>query len=218
MLDTITPQHKLISYLNLYDSSMQPIMDPCFSEYLIKFACGHEKTIFKDSYGMADQFCEKCQAMRDVSKFEFNGVKPESIDQERQDFVRIDIERWNVEDKEGRYVMKRKHENTNGKYIARLDYWAMPNYGQFSKEEIEAKKEKNLEMPTAIYKDRLAITVFEVPQTDLYDPNLVALLKKYLSVPDTRAFEMINKGRRGDGTFIYERGMPINGPALTTKV
>src|SRR4029078_10036563 len=195
MVEIITAKHPLIRYLNLYEKKTdKPILDPCFIEYTIKFVCGHERSTFKDSYSMADQYCDECKMMRDVKEFVFTGVKEENIDFSRPDIIRINIQEWNCQTKAGRYLLTRPKKLSSGKYIAAYDYLAAPHYGTFTDQDISEMKEraakgekvgeKVAEMPTAVYQDRTCITVFEVPDNNLYDPNVVSLLKEYLALPD----------------------------------
>lgn len=206
MIETITGKHPLAPYLVLYNKETnKPILDPCFIEYTIKFTCGHERSTFKNTYEMADQYCDECTAMREVRQFLFTGVAPEEIDHSRDYDIQIKLKEWDPKAKVGKYQIMRPKKMANGKYIAHTDFTAMQNYGTFTEEEIEAKQEKTAEPASAVYKDNKALTVFEIPDYALYSPEVVKSLREYLTIADVKAYKVIPRDRKGDGTFNYSR-------------
>jgi hypothetical protein len=199
---------------------MKPILDPCFSEYEMKFVCGHTKTLFKSKYKLEDQYCEdeSCKAMREVENFRFVGVKPNKLDRKRSPHnIEIQLKEWDVEAKHGIYYLRKPWRMKNGKYIARDDDIQAPNFGEFSDAEKESIKKSNeskyAEKATANYNDQKALTVFEVPDWALLVPEKVTFLLQYLQLPDVIAYTVrASKKKRGDGTYRWKRvsGKPID--------
>jgi hypothetical protein len=221
MVERIDQKHPLIQYLTLYDkNTMEPILDPCFSEYVMRFVCGHERSFYSDKYEMKDQYCDECQAMRDVKSFDFIGVDPKLLDYDRRYEIELEIKEWDCESKSGRYLIKKPKRLPSGKYIASNDYMAAPNWGTFSEDERkqyeeemkqkDKKESKIAELALANYSDQKSVTVFEVPEYALNVPLTVELLKRYLELPDVIAIKMIQREQRGDGTFNWERGDQID--------
>jgi hypothetical protein len=211
--EKITAKHRLSDFLVLYDKKTnKPILDPCFSEYLMTFVCGHQKTLFKPIYTMDDQYCsdENCKAMRSVRTFEFVGVRPEFLDYDRLPDIQIKLVEWNPETKIGTYILCKPHKLPNGKWITRIDHMAAPNFSipesdaEENKDETKEKEGKFAVYPTANYNDQSAMTVYEVPEWALKVPDVVQLLILYLQAPDSKAFKLVDRGHKGDGTFIWE--------------
>jgi hypothetical protein len=207
-VEKITGTHRLSDYLVLYDKeTMKPILDPCFSEFLMTFVCGHEKTMFRREYTMEDQYCQECKAMRSIRTFEFTGVKTEDLDHDRTLQIQIKLQEWNPETKIGTYLLCKPKKMPNGKYIATIDHMAAPGFTTFSEsEKEEAKEEKWAEYPTANYNDQKALTVFEVPEWALKVPDIV--------MHDTKAYLMVDKGQKSDGTFQWERKEELSHKSL----
>lgn len=205
MVERIKPGHPLKPYLVLYDKDiMKPTLDPCFSERLITFVCGDQKTIFKPKYTIDDQYCADCKAMREVKSFEFRGAKPEDVDYERDESIYIEMEEWDVESKTGVYNLHRTKKMPNGKHIAAVDYGAAPNYGTFTEDEIKAGQEKYADRATARYTDNKALTAFEIPDYAFKILEVIAQLKIYLQIPDVKAFMTVARGRKQAGLFKWE--------------
>jgi hypothetical protein len=216
-VEKLTKDSILSKYFILYDKETnEPMLDPCFSEYLMMFVCGHEKSHFSKNYKMEDQYCESCKALRQVKAMVFKGVDPKDIDYDRSYEIKIHFKEWDCESKSGIYYLMKPRKMPNGKWIAGVDYMAAPNFGTFTDSEIEAKEEKHAEMATAKYSDWRALTVFEIPDYVLANvPEVVQSLLQYLQIGDTMAYKMKQGPQKGDGTYKWERIEALDPSKLT---
>jgi hypothetical protein len=189
---------------------MEPILDPCFSEYVMRFICGHERSFYSEKYEMKDQYCDECKALREVRSFEFIGVPKDLIDYARRFEIELEVVEWDCESKTGKYKVRKPKKLPSGKYIANDDYMAAPYFGTFSDDDKKSNEGKVAELAVANYSDQKSVTVFEVPEYALNVPLTVELLKRYLELPDVIAVKMIQREQKGDGTFNWERGDQID--------
>jgi hypothetical protein len=206
-LEKVDMKNPLADYFVLYTKDRKPMLDPCFYEYIMKFICGHEKSFFQDKYTMADQYCDECNAMREVREFAFVGVPLEQIDIDKPYETQIHLSEWDVEAKAGMYFLCRPWKMPNGKYIARTDFMAAGNFGIPPKE-----SDKYAELARARISDQTSITVFEIPDYVFNVPIVMETAKRYLEAKDVYVLKMIQGARHSDGTIEFTPDTWIKDP------